>query len=148
MRRLIFLLLFVLATGLAACSRGEPQLTVEDARGQPPVATVQLDLGDVPNGEIVTRNVPVRNAGDAVLVVENISTSCGCTSATLDPMQLVPGESGTLRIAYDAGAHGPELTGPMVRQVFINSNDPAQPEVIVELAVNVTPPLQAESEGR
>lgn len=139
MRRLTLLFLFVFVIGLAACSRGEPQLTVE---------TVQLDLGDVPNGEIVTRDVPVRNAGDAVLVVENISTSCGCTAATLDSMQLAPGESGTLRIEYDAGAHGPELTGPMVRQVFLNSNDPAQPEVVIELAVNVIPPLQAESEGR
>lgn len=138
MRRLVFLLLFFVVAGLAACSRGEPQLTV---------ATAQLDLGDVPNGEIVTRDVPLQNEGDNVLVVENISTSCGCTSATLDTMQLAPGESGMLHIELDTGAHGPELTGPMVRQVFINSNDPVQPELIVELAVNVIPPLQAESEG-
>lgn len=121
---------------LSACSGGEPQIALE---------TTSLDLGDVPNGEIATRDVVVRNDGDAVLVVEGISTSCGCTTATLEPMQLAPGESGALHIAYDAGAHGPELTGALVRQVFIQSNDPAQPEVTVELAVNVTPPLQARS---
>jgi hypothetical protein len=50
-----------------------------------------------------------------------------------------------LHIELDAGAHGPELTGRLVRQVFINSNDPAQPEVTVELVVNITPPRQTES---
>jgi hypothetical protein len=107
--------------------------------------TVRLDLGDVPNGEVATHDVVVRNEGDAVLVVDKIATSCGCTTATLEPMQLAPGESGALHIAFDAGAHGPDLTGPLVRQVFIHSNDPAQPEVTVALAVNVTPPLQTGS---
>ena len=127
-------MLIVAAGVLAACSRGEPQIAVE---------TAQLDFGDVPNGEIASRDVLVRNDGDSELVVEGISTSCGCTSATLEPMQIAPGESGTLHIEVDAGAHGPELTGPLVRQVFISSNDPTQPEVTVELAVNVTAPTES-----
>lgn len=131
MRRILLpLLLLLLSAGvLAACSSGTPQIAVE---------TQAVDLGDVPNGTIAGRDVAVRNSGDSMLVVETISTSCGCTTATLEPMQLAPGESGTLHIEYDAGAHGPDLTGPLVRQIFINSNDPAQPEVTVELAVNVT----------
>lgn len=107
--------------------------------------TVQLDLGDVPNGDIATRDLVVRNVGDAPLVVDSLSSSCGCTTVSLEPMTLAPGASGTLHIEFDAGAHGAELTGPLVRQVFINSNDPAQPEVTIELAVNVTPPRQTES---
>lgn len=130
------LLLAVLSGALAACTGGTPQIAVE---------TQEIDLGDVPNGTIATRDVAVRNAGDGMLVVDTLSTSCGCTTATLEPMQLAPGESGTLHIAYDSAAHGPDLTGPLVRQVFINSNDPARPEVTVELAVNVIPPLATES---
>lgn len=130
----ILLFTLLLLSGLlAACSAGEPRIALQ---------TDSLDLGDVPNGEIATRDVVVRNEGDADLVVEDISTSCGCTTATLEPMQLSPGAGGVLHIAYDAGAHGPDLTGPLVRQIFVQSNDPAQPEVVVELAVNVTPPLQ------
>lgn len=132
MRYTLLLLLLVVAAGaLAACSRGEPQIAVE---------THQFDLGDVPNGAIAERDVAVRNEGDSVLVVQGVSTSCSCTKATLEPMRLAPGEVGTLHIAYDAGAHGPELRGSQVRQVFITSNDPAQPELVVELAVNVTAP--------
>ena len=135
-RRTLFpLLLLVVAVLLVACGGGEANLAVE---------TQELDLGDVPNGTIATRDVAIRNDGDGILVVDNISTSCGCTTATLAPMQIAPGETGTLHIEYDAGAHGPELTGPLVRQIFINSNDPNQPEVVVEVAVNVTPPLASE----
>jgi hypothetical protein len=125
------LLLLIAAGALAACSRGEPQIALE---------TTQLDFGDVPNGEIASQDVLVRNEGDGELVVEGIVTSCGCTSATLEPMRLAPGESGTLHVAYDAGAHGPDLRGAQLRQIFINSNDPARAELIVELAVNVTDP--------
>jgi hypothetical protein len=55
-------------------------------------------------------------------------------------MTIKPGENGTLRIAFDSGAHGPELTGPLMRQVFITSNDLQQPEVVLELAANILPP--------
>lgn len=139
MRRhfLISLILLLVTVLLAACGGGEPAIALE---------TNQLDLGDVPNGQIVTREVLVSNHGDAVLLVGGVSTSCGCTSATIEPMELAPGESGTVHIELDSGAHGPELRGPLVRQVFIQSNDPDQPEVTVELVVNVTPPVE-ESEG-
>ena len=71
------------------------------------------------------------------LVVESIITSCTCTKATVDPMTIGANESGTLHIEFDSGFHGPDLTGPLIRQVFINSNDPQQPELQVELVVNV-----------
>jgi hypothetical protein len=60
-------------------------------------------------------------------------------------MQIAPGESATLYITYDSGAHGPELRGSQLRQILIASNDPVQPELVVELSVNVTEPLTTES---
>jgi len=122
--------LIAISGALAACSGGgKAQIELEATR---------LDLGDVPNGQIATRDVVVRNTGDGVLVVDALSTSCGCTTATLEPMQIAPGERGVLHIAFDSGAHGEKLTGPLVRQVFLTSNDPSQPEATLELSVNVT----------
>ena len=132
MRRFILplLLLIVGSVVLGSCNGGgQAQIELEETR---------LDLGNVANGEIATRDVIVHNTGDGLLVVDALSTSCGCTTATLEPMQIGPGESGTLHIEFDSGAHGEELTGPLVRQVFLNSNDPDQPEATVELSVNVT----------
>ena len=133
--QVIFLLATLGLLLLAACAGGEPQIGLE---------TTALDLGDVPNGVVVTRDVAVRNDGETTLFIEGISTSCGCTTATLTPMQIPPGKGGVLHVAYDSGAHGPDLTGSLVRQVFINSNDPTQPEATVELTVNVTPPEQVD----
>lgn len=130
-RGLIFLVVTaVLPFVLVACN-GRPQMTL---------AENSLQLGDVVNGEVITRQVPVQNNGAADLVIENITTSCGCTQASLDPMTIPAGGSGVLSITFDSGAHGPGLTGPLLRQVFITSNDPQQPEMVLELAANILPP--------
>ncbi|HSG17073.1 MAG TPA: DUF1573 domain-containing protein [Anaerolineae bacterium] len=128
MSKVIFFAVILLGFLLAACSSGQPNISVEET---------SLDLGDVVNGKIVSRDLFVRNNGEADLVVESIITSCTCTKATVDPMTIGANESGTLHIEFDSGFHGPDLTGPLIRQVFINSNDPQQPELQVELVVNV-----------
>ena len=40
-------------------------------------------------------------------------------------------------MSYDSGAHGPEFSGEVERQVFIASNDPDTREVILDLSANV-----------
>ncbi len=131
MRKLLLLVLIISGvTSLAACNSSTPQLEIE---------TTKMDLGNVVNGDVAVREVAVRNTGEAPLVVESVSTSCGCTSATLTPMTIAPGKTGTLHIEMDSGAHGPGLTGPLVRQVFLASNDPNQPEAQVELSINILP---------
>lgn len=113
---------------LAACSSERPIIAVESAN---------LDLGNVVNGEIVSQDLSVRNDGDADLIIDSIFTSCTCTRASVSPMIIGASQSGTLHIEFDSGFHGPDLTGPLIRQVFINSNDPQQPELQMELTVNV-----------
>ncbi|MCJ7660330.1 MAG: DUF1573 domain-containing protein [Anaerolineales bacterium] len=121
----IFLLISLL---LVACTSDQPSISFESK---------QFDLGDVVNGEIVSRDVILHNDGDSPLVVETVSTSCGCTQASLDPMTISPGEVGVLHIDFDSGAHGLNLTGKVTRQIFINSNDPQQPEALVEFTANI-----------
>jgi hypothetical protein len=137
MKKLVILVITLMAAALAACggdaaAGSAPRLALEETT---------LALGDVPNGEIVERELAVRNDGDAPLVVEKVVTSCGCTTATLEPMTLAPGESGALRIAFDSGAHGPELRGSLVREVTLLSNDPTMPEAVVALTANILPPI-------
>jgi hypothetical protein len=123
---IIFLVLIIIL--LAACTSGQPNIAVE---------ATSLDLGSVVNGEIVRRDLPLRNEGEADLVIDSIITSCTCTLATINPMTIAANQNGILHIEFDSGFHGPDLTGPLIRQVFINSNDPQQPELKVELYVNV-----------
>ncbi len=128
MRRLVFLAILVVGFLLVACSSGQPSVAVE---------ATSLDLGNVVNGEIVSRDLVLSNEGDADLIIDSIITSCTCTQATVEPMTVPAGQSGVLNIEFDSGFHGPDLTGPLIRQVFIKSNDLRQPELQVELSVNV-----------
>ncbi len=122
--------LIVLGYGLVACNGSDPQIEVE---------TTAIALGDVVNGDVVVRDVGVKNVGSADLIIESVSTSCGCTQAFLDLMTIPPGGSATLHIEFDSGAHGEALTGDLTRQIFVVSNDPQQAEAVVELTATILP---------
>jgi hypothetical protein len=123
-------LLAASAALLAACAGGAPDIFLEEE---------QLDLGTVQNGEVRSFEVAVTNQGSRDLVIEAVSTSCGCTTARVIPTTLRPGESGSLQVTFDAGAHGPEERGSVIRQVFIASNDPDQPELEFRLTADILP---------
>lgn len=116
---------------VTACGAGSPELSLDQSI---------VDLGQVVNGEVRTFEVPVRNLGDGPLVIEGVSTSCGCTSASVEPATIQAGDSGVLQVQFDSGAHGPEENGQVMRQVFIASNDPEQPEFEFRFEAVVVPP--------
>ncbi len=122
------MLVLLLAVLLAACGGGTQDIDL---------AQSQTDLGVVTNGEIPTIEIPVRNLGNGDLVIEAVTTSCGCTSASITPEIIPPDGTGTLAIRYDSGAHGPDEVGPVMRQIFIASNDPDNPEIEFRLLAEV-----------
>jgi len=97
------------------------------------------DMGSIRKGQVASASLVVRNTGSAPLVVQAVSTSCGCTTAVLEPTTIPAGGEGVLRIAYDSNAHAEDM-GPIRRDVFVASNDPDEGDLRVEIAVNVTPP--------
>ena len=146
-RRLFLLLLLLTVLTMAGCGpTAAAPAPAPAANGAPQLAAdaTRLDLGEVVNGVVVERDVAVRNDGDAPLVVTEVLTTCGCTTAALEPMTLAPGEAGNLHIIFDSGAHGPELTGPIMRRVILVSNDPILPEATVDLQAVILPPETAE----
>lgn len=136
MRKVTLLLMLLLPLVVAACGGTAGATEGPSIRFD----VTALDLGGVPNGQIVERDVTVTNAGGAPLVVDAVTTSCGCTTATLEPMTIAPGATGTLHIAFDSGAHGPDLRGALMRQVMLATNDPARPEAVLELTATILPP--------
>lgn len=129
MQKLIPLLfLFLTAIFLTACQQAQPVLVAD---------TLTYDLGDVVNGEVVSHHFFIRNEGSAPLIVETVITTCGCTTASLEPMTIQAGESGTVHVTFDSGAHGPNLRGAIVREIFITTNDPKQRETILEITANL-----------
>lgn len=111
---------------LAACVPGTPDIEVAAAH----------DMGRVAKGRVAVAEVPVRNVGDGPLAVAAVSTSCGCTTATLTPMTIPAGGRAVLRIEYDSAAHEEDM-GLIERYVFISSDDPDEDDVQLRFTVVV-----------
>jgi hypothetical protein len=120
----IAFLLTVLA--LAGCGEGTPDIDVVDNH----------DMGTIVKGELAVADLAVRNHGDGPLTVVGVSTSCGCTSATLTPMIIPAGGEGRLHIEYDSTAHESDL-GRIDRSIFISSDDPDEDDVQIRFTVFV-----------
>jgi hypothetical protein len=130
MRKLLLISFFMFALSLTACAGSQPDVSLE---------TTEFEFGDVINGVIMEKDLTIRNTGTADLIVDTVTTTCGCTTANLDLMTIPAGESATLHITFDSGAHGEELTGEVMRQVILISNDPKEPEATVQFVANILP---------
>jgi hypothetical protein len=123
--------ILLISLSLAACGGGQPEIALPES---------EVDIGSVVNGEIRNFESVVQNAGEGDLIIETVSTSCGCTTAEVTPATIPSGEQGTLTVRFDSGAHGPEETGSVTRQVFIRSNDPDQSEITFSFTADILPP--------
>lgn len=128
---LLFIFIAVIALLFSAFNRSKPKIV--------PMVT-KFDFGDVVSGQILIKEIEIKNAGNGTLVIEGVSTSCGCTTAEVSQSQIKSGQSATLTIQFDSGAHGPKETGEVSRLIFIASNDPQNPELVIEFNANILPP--------
>jgi hypothetical protein len=120
--------LIVTSLLLAACAPGAPDIDVVRTH----------DMGAVVKGELAVADLTVQNLGGAPLTVEAVSTSCGCTKATLTPMIIPPGGEARLHVEYDSDAHEIDL-GPIKRSIYISSDDPDEDDVQIIFSVLVQP---------
>jgi len=136
MKRLLLLLIPTLAIGGVALWIGlhasQPVLTISSSL---------INFGDIDqDGGVVSMTVEVSNTGNRALEINRISTSCGCTTATMDETPLAPGEKRTLTIQFDPMTH-PDQSGLITRVVYIQSSDPNQSEVEIDVIGNVIPKM-------
>ncbi|RIK51240.1 MAG: hypothetical protein DCC57_10915 [Chloroflexi bacterium] len=129
-----FLLPMLLAGLLAACG-GAPAMTV---------APAAIDFGAIPADNPVSTTIQVYNQGTAALRIDNVRTSCGCTTATLSSTTVAAGAAVDLQVTFDPQAH-PGLYGPLLRIVYLSSNDPTQPELEIPVSVEILAPKEAHS---
>ncbi len=127
-------------------------------RPQINVFPVSADLGNVSvRGGVIETIFHIKNEGKKELVITNLATSCGCTTASLVvngvegprfgmdmgegsgpadwSARLAPGETAILKVYYDPTVH-PDLRGYIIREVYIYSNDPIDPVATVRIRLN------------
>ena len=128
------------------------------------LAQTSYDFGKVSQGGgIVSANFNLKNEGSSNLIINKLSTSCGCTSASIiyngvegptftmpghgkdNPqnwsVSITPGDAAQLKVYYDPNAHGEqkEPSLAITRTIDVFSNDPVEFEKQVRIELNQTP---------
>ena len=60
------------------------------------------DFGKIIQGEKVTYSFKFRNTGKSLLLISDVSTSCGCTVGDYPKDPIKPGESGKIDVSFDS----------------------------------------------
>jgi hypothetical protein len=126
------LVLIVAASLLMACSAAS-QIAVEPG---------EVDLGEISATDLVTSTLYIRNEGQGVLEISSLRTSCGCTTVEVDETMIKSGAEALMTISFDPQAH-PGLYGPLLRMIYIESNDPNLPELEIPVTVHILAPEEA-----
>jgi hypothetical protein len=128
MRFFVFTMLLAFLLSLAGCQPAAPAIKIEPAA---------QDLGER-SQQRIELTYTVSNTGGSPLAISKITTSCECTKATLDRMDIPAGESALLRVTLDPLEDN--LYGNILRVVYLRSNDPVRPEVEAEFRVTIQKP--------
>lgn len=100
-----------------ASSRAKTSLAL-DAR--------EIDFGGFGMGEPQIRKVQVTNTGRELLVINDVTTSCGCTEVEFSREPVRPGQSTELTVRYN-----PDEKGFFSKTISIYSNAGSTPATIV-----------------
>lgn len=92
---------------------GGPRIAVEPA---------SFDFGKALTNKTLQKEFQIRNFGDADLVLDSVTTSCGCTVAEGYSKVIKPGASTHLQVSLQTRTS----TGKLQKSVLIKSNDPAK----------------------
>lgn len=125
---------------------------IEETGGKRPQAALEsnsFSLGQVSKKQgIIGRTFKLYNRGNDILTVKNLKTSCSCVTAALQmgkvkspyfgttgapenwQVQIVPGKNADIEALIDLN-HRTVSVGRLIREVYISTNDPLNPELSV-----------------
>jgi hypothetical protein len=94
-----------------------------------------FDFGKAAQNKTLHKEFSIRNFGNADLVIESATTTCGCTAALLESKVVKPGGTTPLRVSLETRAY----KGRVQRSVMVRSNDPEAELVEVKVEATVEP---------
>lgn len=128
--KFLFIIIVFSILVLSGCTKLEKEPIVS-------VEPLAHEFGEIIQSQgIVTTTFTVRNIGTEVLEINRLSTSCGCTKATMDESPLKAQESRIMTVTFDPMTH-PDQLGKIERVVYLQTSDPERPEVEIDITGNV-----------
>ncbi len=124
-----------LALLFSGCAKGKKEPPASAAASPPKLEIVEKshDFGKATEGDKLTYVFKVKNSGSGPLLIDRVTTSCGCTAAVLKNKEVLPGGEGEIEVTFDTNHRG----GDNQKTITIFSNDPTLPQASLEIRVNV-----------
>lgn len=79
-----------------------------------------FNFGKIIAGETVMHSFYFKNTGNENLIIRNIETSCGCTTADYPKQPVAPGKEGKIEIAFNSSGR----YGKQYKEIRIFANVP------------------------
>lgn len=89
----------------------------------------EVELRPAAGDEVTVGHFKYENAGDKPIHINSVTSSCGCTVASLKSNDVAPGEKGEITATFKIG----DRTGTQRKMVTVMTNDPTQPRTILTL---------------
>jgi len=87
------------------------------------------DMGEIYYGDSLKFTFKFKNTGDKDLIIENVITTCSCTSRNYTEGIIKPGESGVIDVSFDSSKQ--EKIGRQNKVITIISNAKNNPERVI-----------------
>lgn len=100
----------------------------------------EFDFGTKMNTEKVEHEFVVKNIGNALLKIDKVKTTCGCTVAQPEKKELNPGETTNIKATLNLTGRD----GPQTKNITVESNDPENPILTLTLKGVAVSPIKIE----
>ena len=104
--------------------------------------TTEQTFNSKPQDKEVVAKYKFTNSGSTPIKIENVRTSCGCTTAQLKKTDYAPGESGEIEAKFTFSGR----TGKQEKAITVDTNTNSQQSTILRLHVYIEETVKVEPE--
>ena len=141
MKKYIAVVFIAAAAAFSGCSKNDNKDSEKQADGKMPVFALidsaDYDFGTIREGAVVEHDFKFRNDGAYPLILNNISSSCGCTTPEWPKEPIGPDKTASIKVRFDSK----NKSGPQVKTITVYANtEPANIELRLKGIVNAAAP--------
>src|SRR5437762_12360140 len=93
----------------------------------------EIELHPAPVDKQAVGHFTYQNTGKTPVKFKSVKASCGCTAAQTQKDEVPPGEKGEVTATFNIG----DRTGPQVKTVSVETDDPKQAVTVLTLKANI-----------
>lgn len=125
--RLRYLIIYLFLP-LFTYSQDVPKFEVNDG--------LNIDLGKLQRGKEVVYNIEFKNTGKSDLKINQVTTTCGCSSALVSADIIKPDETGTIKFTFNGMSMGVVTKG-----IDVSTNEPTDNMHRINITMNMIDPV-------